>query len=50
MGQQPQEGVAEGRVGGGTVEFDPHTHTMRWKVGSLVSTERSPTLTGSFVS
>ena len=53
-----------GGVGGGTWEFDPHTRVshselshsadiqqmLRWTLASLLSTERSPTLTGSFIS
>ncbi|WOO77123.1 AP-3 complex subunit mu-1 [Vanrija pseudolonga] len=39
-----------GRVGGGTYEFDPNTHVLKWHLASLVASERSPSLTGSFVS
>ncbi|ORX40010.1 putative adaptor complex subunit medium chain 3 [Kockovaella imperatae] len=42
--------VGDGYVGGGTWEFDPHTQVMKWTISSLVSTERPPTLTGSFTS
>lgn len=49
-GQAAQEGAADGHVGGGTCEFDPHTQVLRWTLSSLVQHERSPTLTGSFVS
>lgn len=50
LGHTVQEGVYDGRVGGGTFEFDPHTQILRWKLSSLLSTERNPTLTGSFSS
>ncbi|BEJ03325.1 hypothetical protein CcaverHIS641_0105000 [Cutaneotrichosporon cavernicola] len=43
-----QEG--DGHVGGGTAEFDPHTQVMKWTISSLLQHERSPSLTGSFVS
>ncbi|KGB79746.2 AP-3 complex subunit mu [Cryptococcus deuterogattii R265] len=42
--------TAEGFVGGGNWEFDPHTQIVKWHLASLVSTERSPTLTGTFTS
>lgn len=45
-----EENTPDGGVGGGTWEFDPHTQILRWKLGSLISTERSPSLTGSFTS
>ncbi|KAK8869688.1 hypothetical protein IAR55_000256 [Kwoniella newhampshirensis] len=45
-----EDGVGEGHVGGGTWEFDPHTQVLKWSLSSLVSTERAPTLTGSFTS
>lgn len=45
-----QEGVAEGGAGGGTWEFDPHNQVLKWKLSSLVATERAPNLTGSFTS
>ncbi|KLT39843.1 clathrin adaptor, mu subunit [Cutaneotrichosporon oleaginosum] len=44
-----QEGDG-GHVGGGTAEFDPHTQVLRWSLSSLLQHERSPSLTGSFVS
>jgi len=47
-GHGATEGTPEGRVGGGTVEFDPNTQVLRWSLSSLITTERSPTLTGSF--
>ncbi|WWD10014.1 hypothetical protein V865_008147 [Kwoniella europaea PYCC6329] len=50
LGSRSEEGAAEGFVAGGNWEFDPHTQILKWKLSSLVSTERSPTLTGSFVS
>ncbi|WWC89889.1 uncharacterized protein L201_004818 [Kwoniella dendrophila CBS 6074] len=50
IGIRSEEGIADGHVGGGNWEFDPHTQVLKWKLSSLVSTERSPTLTGSFVS
>ncbi|GMK59576.1 hypothetical protein CspeluHIS016_0801820 [Cutaneotrichosporon spelunceum] len=43
-----QEG--DGYVGGGTAEFDPHTQVLKWSLASVLQNERSPTLTGSFVS
>ncbi|ODN98475.1 AP-3 complex subunit mu [Cryptococcus wingfieldii CBS 7118] len=43
-----KEENAEGFVGGGTWDFDPHTQVLRWRISSLVTTERSPTLAGSF--
>ncbi|OXG85862.1 AP-3 complex subunit mu [Cryptococcus neoformans Gb118] len=45
-----KEEAAEGFVGGGNWEFDPHTQILKWHLASLVSTERSPTLTGTFTS
>lgn len=48
--QPSQDGAANGHVGGGTCEFDPHTQVLRWTLSSLVQHERSPTLTGSLVS
>lgn len=45
-----KEETAEGFVGGGNWEFDPHTQIVKWHLASLVSTERSPTLTGTFTS
>lgn len=45
-----EENTAEGGVGGGTWEFDPHTQILRWRLSSLVATERAPSLTGSFTS
>ncbi|WRT67265.1 uncharacterized protein IL334_004232 [Kwoniella shivajii] len=50
LGTRNEEGAANGYVGGGNWEFDPHSQILRWTITSLVSTERSPTLTGSFVS
>lgn len=47
---QGQDGAADGHVGGGTCEFDPHTQVLRWTLSSIVQHERSPTLTGSLVS
>lgn len=49
-GHVAPEGIVDGHVGGGTFDFDPNTHTLRWHLASLTATERSPTLTGSFVS
>ncbi|WVQ78401.1 hypothetical protein IAT38_000487 [Cryptococcus sp. DSM 104549] len=45
-----EDGVGEGYVGGGTWEFDPHTQVLRWYLGSVASTERAPSLTGTFSS
>ncbi|KAI9637856.1 adaptor complex subunit medium chain 3 [Dioszegia hungarica] len=45
-----EENAAEGGVGGGTWEFDPHTQVLRWRLASLTATERAPSLTGSFTS
>ncbi|WWC69284.1 uncharacterized protein I206_103222 [Kwoniella pini CBS 10737] len=50
IGIRSDEGVADGHVGGGNWEFDPHTQIMKWNLASLVTSERSPTLTGSFAS
>ncbi|WVR05293.1 hypothetical protein IAU60_002306 [Kwoniella sp. DSM 27419] len=50
LGTRIEEGVADGHVGGGNWEFDPHTQILTWTLSSLVSTERAPTLTGSFTS
>lgn len=47
-GHAAAEGASEGRVGGGTVEFDPNTQVLRWSLASFITTERLPTLTGSF--
>lgn len=45
-----KEEIPQGGVGGGTWEFDPHTQIMRWKLSSMIASERPPSLTGSFVS
>ncbi|WWC60961.1 uncharacterized protein I303_103538 [Kwoniella dejecticola CBS 10117] len=50
IGVRTEESVADGHVGGGTWQFDPHTQVFKWNLASLVTTERSPTLTGSFAS
>ncbi|CAD6591025.1 MAG: hypothetical protein TREMPRED_005960 [Tremellales sp. Tagirdzhanova-0007] len=64
-GGNRDDGAASGGVGGGSWEFDPHTQVrksfavdaaseqqklLRWTLSSLSSSERPPTLTGSFVS
>ncbi|OCF36507.1 AP-3 complex subunit mu [Kwoniella heveanensis BCC8398] len=50
IGVRTEEGAADGYAGGGNWEFDPHTRVLKWTISSLVSTERAPTLTGSFTS
>ncbi|WVO13977.1 hypothetical protein L204_101602 [Cryptococcus depauperatus] len=48
--QVGRDETAVGFVGGGTWDFDPLTQVLKWSLGSLVSTERAPSLTGSFAS
>lgn len=49
-GYSAPEGIADGRAGGGTSEFDPHTGMLKWSISSIISNESPSACLGTFVS